>query len=150
MLVDLEKARYGAAGFDLAHATLYTSTTWDIAVNAVLETAEMAAAYSHWLDSVPHRWPMRRAPGCCRYGESCVAVVGDVVRQVAVQSRAAAKNAKHIADNTEDWSADLSDQALVDHVADRVADYLDAGTIAAIRSEWLGANALTALLPPHG
>ena len=150
VLVDLEKARYGAAGFDLAHATLYTSTTWDIAVNAVLETAEMAAAYSHWLDSVPapladasRPWllPLRRimwlwsVTWCAKW---------------RVQSRAAAKNAKHIADNTEDWSADLSDQALVDHVADRVADYLDAGTIAAIRSEWLGANALTALLPPHG
>ena len=119
-------------------------------MNAVLETAETAAAYSHWLDSVPapladasRPWllPLRRimwlwsVTWCAKW---------------RVQSRAAAKNAKHIADNTEDWSADLSDQALVDHVADRVADYLDAGTIAAIRSEWLGANALTALLPPHG
>jgi len=53
VLVDLEKARYGASGFDLAHATLYTSTTWDVAVNAVLDTATVAAAYGHWLDSVP-------------------------------------------------------------------------------------------------
>jgi len=67
-----------------------------------------------------------------------------------VESRAEAKDAKHVADSTEDWSADLSDPALVDHVADRVADYLDAHTIAAIRSEWLGDNALTSLLPPPG
>jgi hypothetical protein len=150
VLVDLEKARYGAAGFDLAHATLYTSTTWDIAVNAVLETAVTAASYSHWLDSVPaaladssRPWllPLRRimwlwsVTWCAKW---------------RVESRAAAKDAKHSADNTEDWSADLSGQALVDHVTGRVADYLDAGTIAAIRSEWLGANALTALLPPQG
>jgi hypothetical protein len=150
VLVDLEKARYGAAGFDLAHATLYTSTTWDIAVNAVLETAVTAAAYSHWLDSVPvsladasRPWllPLRRimwlwsVTWCAKW---------------RVESRAAAKDAKHSADNTEDWSADLSGQALVDHVTCRVADYLDAGTIAAIRSEWLDANELTALLPPHG
>ena len=120
-------------------------------MNAVLETAEMAAAYSHWLDSVPAPLADASRPWLLPLRANNLAVVGDVVRQVGrVQSRAAAKNAKHIADNTEDWSADLSDQALVDHVADRVADYLDAGTIAAIRSEWLGANALTALLPPHG
>jgi hypothetical protein len=150
ILVDLEKARYGAAGFDLAHATLYTSTTWDVAVNAVLETAETAAAYGHWLDSVPESladasrpWllPLRRimwlwsVTWCAKW---------------RVESRASAKGEKHIADTAEDWSADLSDQALVDHVAGRVADYLNAGTIAAIRSEWLGANALTALLLPQG
>jgi hypothetical protein len=149
VLVDLEKARYGAAGFDLAHATLYTSTTWDVACNAVLDTAETADAYRLWLDSVPapladasHPWllPLRRlmwlwsVTWCAKW---------------RVESRASAKDAKHAADSAEDWSADLSDRALVDHVAGRVADYLDAGTIAAIRSEWLGENALTALLNPQ-
>ena len=54
-----------------------------------------------------------------------------------------------LAESAEDWSADISDRALIDHVAGRVADYLDPGTIAAIRSEWLGDNALTRLLPPQ-
>jgi hypothetical protein len=149
ILVDLEKARYGAAGFDLAHATLYTSTTWDVAVNAVLETRTTADAYGEWLESVPpaladasRPWllPLRRimwlwsVTWCAKW---------------RVQSRAAAKEAKHVADSAEDWSAEISDRALVDHVAGRVADYLDAGTIAAIRSEWLDDNALTALLPPQ-
>jgi thiamine kinase-like enzyme len=148
VLVDLEKARYGAAGFDLAHATLYTSTTWDLACNAVLDTAETADAYRLWLDLVPapladasRPWllPLRRimwlwsVTWCAKW---------------RVESRAIAKDTKHTADNTEDWSANLSDQALVDHVAGRVADYLDAGTIAAIRSEWLGDSALTALFSP--
>ena len=43
----------------------------------------------------------------------------------------------------------LDGRALIDHVAGRVADYLDAGTIAAIRAEWLGDNVLTELLPPQ-
>src|SRR4051812_134858 len=99
VLVDLEKARYGAAGFDLAHATLYTSTTWDVAVNAVLETEATTAAYSHWQDSVPaaladasRPWllPLRRimwlwsVTWCAKW---------------RVESRATAKNAKHITDN---------------------------------------------------
>jgi hypothetical protein len=146
VLVDLEKARYGAPGFDLAHATLYTSTTWDVAVSAVLETSATADAYRHWLKSVPPAlaeasgpWllPMRRimwlwsVTWCAKW---------------RVQSRAGATE-KHVAEDAEDWSAEISEHALVDHVANRVADYLDAGTIAAIRSEWLGDNALTALLP---
>jgi hypothetical protein len=149
VLVDLEKARYGAAGFDLAHATLYTSTTWDVAVNAVLETAATADAYAHWLESIPpaladasRPWllPLRRimwlwsVTWCAKW---------------RVQSRGAAKEEKHVAESAEDWSADISDRALIDHVAERVADYLDPGTIAAIRSEWLGDNALTRLLPPQ-
>ena len=46
VLVDLEKARYGAAAFDLAHATLYTSTTWDVASRAVLTPASSACRTS--------------------------------------------------------------------------------------------------------
>ena len=45
---------------------------------------------------------------------------------------------------------DICDAALVDHVAGRVADYLDPVTIAAVRSEWLTANPLTDLLPLQG
>ncbi|UEM02687.1 aminoglycoside phosphotransferase family protein [Skermanella rosea] len=150
VLVDLEKARYGAAGFDLAHATLYTSTTWDVSCHAVLGTADIAAAYGLWLDAVeapladscrPWLLPLRRVmwlwsvTWCAKW---------------RVESRAAAKAGKDRAESAEDWSADLSDAALVDHVAGRVADYLDPVTIAAVRSEWLTANPLTDLLPLPG
>ncbi|GAA3950678.1 hypothetical protein GCM10022278_07260 [Allohahella marinimesophila] len=47
-MVDLEKARYSHAGFDLAHATLYTSTTWDLRTHAVLEAASVIEAYRQW------------------------------------------------------------------------------------------------------
>ena len=48
VLVDLEKARYGVASLDVAHATLVTSTTWDVESSTVLSTAEVAGAYRHW------------------------------------------------------------------------------------------------------
>jgi thiamine kinase-like enzyme len=47
-LVDLEKCRYGAPGLDLAHATLYTSTTWDIDASAPLSLREVAGFYEAW------------------------------------------------------------------------------------------------------
>ena len=36
VLVDLERVCYGSPAIDLAHATLYTSTTWDLEVQALL------------------------------------------------------------------------------------------------------------------
>jgi hypothetical protein len=49
VLVDLEKALYGSPAIDLAHATLQTSTRWDIDVDAVLGPDDLArfhAAYA--------------------------------------------------------------------------------------------------------
>jgi len=63
-----------------------------------------------------------------------------------VQSRAALKDAKHRQASTEDWSAELSEPALVRHVAGRVDDYLHPDTVTRVRDEWLNHNALTDLL----
>ena len=52
VLVDLEKCRYSYPGLDLAHATLYTSTTWDVATHAVLTHDQVAEAYRQWADAV--------------------------------------------------------------------------------------------------
>ena len=115
VLVDLEKARYGAAAFDLAHATLYTSTTWDLDSRAVLDAAQVAAFHAAWLDAVPDEladateaWlaPLRRmmwlwsVTWCAKW---------------RVQSGGSADG-----QSTENWSADLSEDALVAHVGDRV------------------------------
>ncbi len=146
ILVDLEKARYGGPGFDLAHATLYTSTTWDVATYAELSTDDVAGFYHAWLSVVPDDlgsamkdWllPMRRimwlwsVTWCAKW---------------AVESRLSRVGAKHAVASTEDWSADNTAAPLINHVAERVSCYLSDDAIARVRSEWLEDNALTCLL----
>lgn len=136
ILVDLEKARYGAAGFDLAHATLYTSTTWDVDSHAVLDRGQVEVFHRTWLDRVPgdlaaatEPWllPLRRmmwlwsVTWCAKW---------------RVESRQAVKTLAAGNASTENWSADLSEDALVAHVAGRVADYLDPETITRVRADW--------------
>ena len=48
VLVDLEKCRYGLPGIDLAHTSLYTSTTWDLSSQAVLSLDEVIGFYRRW------------------------------------------------------------------------------------------------------
>lgn len=146
VLVDLEKGRYGGAGFDLAHATLYTSTTWDVATYSELSVAQVADFYATWLAAMPNDigsalkpWllPMRRimwlwsVTWCAKW---------------AVESREARVADKHAVTSAEDWSAENTGGDLIDHVAGRVECYLSDATIARVRSEWLGGNALTGLL----
>ncbi len=120
VLVDLEKARYSLPPLDLAHATLYTSTTWDIATAATLSPGEVAAAQQRWLarcvggeawrDWLP---PLRRAmwlwsvTWCAKW---------------RVLSAGAARSGA----DGEDWSGERSEAALVDHVRERVDHYLSA------------------------
>ncbi|WP_207478223.1 phosphotransferase family protein [Arenibaculum pallidiluteum] len=146
VLVDLEKARYGAAGFDLAHATLYTSTTWDVATAAVLEPEQVAAAYAAWLDALPdalaaaqRQWllPLRRIMWLWS------------VTWCAKWRVLAARPPRRDGADAEDWSASLSDPALVAHVAERVGHYLEPAVISRIRDDWLGRHALTELLAPQ-
>ncbi|MGB0625153.1 MAG: aminoglycoside phosphotransferase family protein [Alphaproteobacteria bacterium] len=132
ILVDLEKARYGAAGFDLAHASLYTSTTWDVDSHAVLDRDQVEAFHAAWLDAVPGSlasatepwlWPLRRimwlwsVTWCAKWRVESRRDVGDEGA-------------------TENWSAALSEDALVAHVAGRVTDYLDPETISRVRADW--------------
>lgn len=51
-LVDLERVMVGMPALDLAHATLYTSTTWDPDCGAVLAPAAVAGCYAAWAGSV--------------------------------------------------------------------------------------------------
>jgi hypothetical protein len=128
-LVDLEKARYGAAALDLAHATLYTSTTWDLASQTVLSDAQVLHASQGWLEGLashgldvseegPWIAPLRRAmwlwsvTWCAKW-------------------RVQSGRSRRLADG-EDWSTELSDAALVSHVRNRVDHYLDAPVISMV------------------
>ncbi len=120
VLVDLEKGRYGAASLDLAHATNYTSTTWDLDSHAILTVEQIATFYAAW-EEVPGippaaNWhlPLRRAmwlwafTWCAKW---------------RVLS-AAPRRAGQAGEGGEDWSAEASDAALIDHVRERVDHYL--------------------------
>lgn len=132
VLVDLEKCRYSYPGLDLAHATLYTSTTWDLDSHAVLDGGQVHRAYLAWESAVgeplatqarPWHGPLRRAmwlwslTWCAKWR---------VLSGQPAQPRPSG----------EDWSASHSDAALVRHVRDRVDHYLDAAVVARVLQEF--------------
>ena len=146
IIVDLEKALYGSPGIDLAHATVYSSTTWDADTWAELTVEEVAAFYRHYLAVVgPEKaarlksWllPMRRLL-FLRAITWCV--------KWSVLHRRSQRGDKHRAASTEDWSAENSDPALIAHVAGRVADYLAPETLRRMRAEWLDRPSLATLI----
>jgi thiamine kinase-like enzyme len=129
-MVDLEKCRISYPGFDLAHATLYTSTTWDMNSHAVLGLDDIAVAYQEWEQAfgpggADHRlWhvPLRRlmwlwsTTWCAKW--------------LALSGHSSG------ADEGQNWSESNNEQALNDHVRDRANHYLEAGVIDAIASEF--------------
>ena len=135
-LVDLEKARYGGAGFDLAHATLYTSTTWDEHCHCILTQAEIDHFYASWSNAMPVQLssalqpqllPMRRLmwlwslTWCAKW---------------TVQSKTKNISSEQTIENAENWSADNSSASLIQHVQERVNHYLDIETIDRISQEF--------------
>ena len=130
VLVDLEKCRYSHAPLDLAHATLYTSTTWDATSNVVLGVDEVARAYANWSREMGpsaaawNDWhlPLRRAmwlwsiTWCAKW-------------------RVASRAASPATVAGEDWSTDLSEPTLIAHVRSRVDHYLGAPIVERVLDE---------------
>ncbi|MEO8923986.1 MAG: phosphotransferase [Caldimonas sp.] len=139
VLVDLEKCRYSYPPLDLAHATLYTSTSWDLDNRATLTPAEVAATYALWAAECGRgaaEWcdwhlPLRRAmwlwslTWCAK---------GRVVSKYPTPAVAGG----------EDWSAASGTAVLFDHVRDRVAHYLSTEGVERVLAEF---DALVALRP---
>lgn len=146
VLVDLEKARYGAAGFDLAHATLYTSTTWDVATYSELSHEEVAGFYRRWLDRLPPDLAALERPHLMALRRLMWLWSITWCAKWRVESLRGSRADKHVAEDTEDWSADNSDTSLIEHVRDRTAEYLRPETIRRVTEDWREANALTGLL----
>lgn len=129
ILVDLEKARYSAAPLDLAHATLYTSTTWDVSSQAVLSPDQVAAACRRWLVRMgpqaeamrPWIVPLREAMWL--WSMTWCALWR--VRSTALPDPG----------GNADWSASNSDPALIDHVRERVDHYLAPETVRRVGRE---------------
>lgn len=129
VLVDLEKCRYSFPGLDLAHATLYTSTTWEQGMSVALSPSEVAGAYHRWSeivgDPVAERWhlPLRRAMWLWS--------VTWCAKWRVLSGADAAANV-----DGEDWASAHSVDALTAHVRGRVDHYLDPETVRHITAEF--------------
>ena len=139
VLVDLEKCRYSYPALDLAHATLYTSTTWEAEGALALSGTQIAAFYAAWSEAlgseveVMHGWNLvlRRAmwlwsvTWCAKWR----VLSGGEGRRESPPSEESRQSdpddglGPRSADG-EDWSERLSDAALIHHVRERVNHYL--------------------------
>jgi thiamine kinase-like enzyme len=129
VLVDLEKCRYGLPGFDLAHASLYTSTTWDLQSHAELTPEEVIGFYRCWT----------RRMGFDQEGPTLVACRRAMwlwSLTWCAKWRVSHRLERDALARGEDWSAELSDDALVAHVRDRVDHYLSPATIEHVQVEF--------------
>lgn len=145
VIVDLEKALYGAPGIDLAHATVYSSTTWDPDSRAVLSREEVAGFYRRYLEIVGTEAAPALAPWLLALRRLLVLRALTWCAKWRVQH--ARQEDRGNAGSTENWSADNSDPALIAHVAGRVADYLSPASIARMRADWSAASPLREVLP---
>lgn len=132
VLVDLEKLRYSYPPLDLAHATLYTSTTWDVDASFSLSTAQVARAYEVWMSAAG------------TIAEPYLAALVPLRELMWLWSvtwcakwLTESMKPKHASGaGGEDWSQANSDASLIQHVRSRVDDYLSISTINQVLSEF--------------
>ncbi|MGE5201094.1 MAG: phosphotransferase family protein, partial [Acidobacteriota bacterium] len=122
VLVDLERVCYGSPAIDLAHTTLYTSTTWDLEVQAVLGRAEVEVFYRHYL----HAAGRDRAAALRPWLPPARRLTWLRTMMWAVRWRALAE---------QDGLA--LDPRLAQHIHRRLDDFFAPATVARVRAEWL-------------
>lgn len=128
ILVDLEKCRYGLPGIDLAHTTLYTSTTWDLNSQSMLSDDDILGFYRAWQAKVALA-PSADNLIACRQATWLWSLTW--CAKWRAQHRKAS-DARHLG---QDWSAELSDQGVIAHVRERVAHYLSDAAIQRVQDE---------------
>lgn len=134
--VDLEKALYGSSAVDLAHASLFTSTTWDIAANGELSAAQVRQFYADYLTLLPAEksaalrpWllAMRRLTWLRTTTWSCKWAARTHAVQAARQK-------------TEPLSEE--ETILQRHIENRLVNFTVLSTVQRCRAEWLGPDRL--------
>ncbi len=127
VFVDLEKALYGSPAIDLAHASLFTSTTWDRDVQIALSPAEIRAFYRCYLERVGPKRAARLQPW-----------LAPSRRLTWLRTMMWATRWRGKTRDVSGPPGDTIDAALLAHVRSRVDAFFDPNRVAAIRSEWLG------------
>ncbi|WP_434984290.1 phosphotransferase family protein [Vreelandella zhaodongensis] len=128
VLVDLEKCRYGLPGIDLAHTSLYTSTTWDVNSQAVLTLDEVVAFYKHWQARMGTSPSVETLVACRRATWLWSLTWCAKWRAQHLQRR----DTEH---RGQDWSSELTDAVVITHVRDRVEHYLSLPSIQHVHNE---------------
>jgi len=128
VFVDLEKAMYGAPGIDLAHCTLYSSTSWERETAAVLTPNDVRAFYAAWLAHVPALLADAARPSLLALRRlTWLRTMSWCVRWRAEMGARAAE-----AGAAESHA----------YAAGRIAHFFDPETMRAMRGEWLGPDRL--------
>lgn len=146
VIVDIEKSLYGSPAIDLAHCTLYTSTTWDIESGVDVAAADVADFYRHYLGSVPAALERDLVPWLMPLRRLTWLRSTTWSAKWRVESRKRRRAGKHESASTEDWSAENRDAELVAHVEARTRDFLSAPTVERIRAEWREPGGLGSIL----
>ncbi len=132
VLVDLEKLRYSYPPLDLAHASLYTSTTWDREAAFELSIDAVARAYESWAQAVGEG-----IAGPCR---GAMVPLRELMWLWSVtwcaKWLAESANLQGRGGDGEDWSTQHSENSLITHVRGRVNDYLNPRTIERMLTEF--------------
>ena len=136
VLVDLEKGRYGGCGFDLAHATLYTSTTWDTEVNIELQQSVIEKFYKTWLHEMPDDLAASMLPTLIAMRRMMWLWSVTWCARWRVESNATGLSHKHPAENTQGRVAQNRPDALVVHVEERTRHYLQEDVINKVITEF--------------
>ncbi|BCB06674.1 hypothetical protein HHSLTHF2_05640 [Vreelandella venusta] len=130
VLVDLEKCRYGLPGIDLAHTSLYTSTTWDVNSQAVLTVEEVVAFYQHWQAGMG-KSPSAETLVACRRATWLWSLTWCAKWRAQHWQR---QDTEH---RGQDWSVELTDAVVIEHVRERVEHYLSLPIIEHVYNELL-------------
>jgi hypothetical protein len=129
VLVDLEKALYGAPAIDLAHCSLFTSTTWDLDVQVTLAPADIAGFYAAYL--------------ALRDGADAEAIrpwLAPCRRLTWLRTMMWCASWRVASASSPDWSRVAP--TLLAHIRRRVAAFFAPETVAAVRAEWLEGTVL--------
>jgi Ser/Thr protein kinase RdoA (MazF antagonist) len=130
ILVDLEKAAYGSPAIDLAHASLVTSTTWDIDVQAILSRDATIGFYRDYLGRIGDTESARLRP-----------FLAPARRLTWLRTTMWCVRWRVAAATDPDWSASRVDPTLLAHMAGRIAEFCRPEFVAAARAEWLSNRA---------
>ncbi len=139
VLVDLEKCRYSYPPLDLAHATLYTSTSWDLDHRATLTPAEVTTTYDVWAAAFG-----RQAAGWCDWYLPLRRAMWLWSMTWCAKWRVVSKLPAPALADGEDGSVESGATALVDHVRERVDHYLSPEGVERVLAEF---DALVELWP---